>query len=163
MAVDPKGYAGDPAYDGDTLLKSRALVLLESHDLRKAVHRTLDVFAEAAELDRERVQRWVRFHAVQAAFGASATASVSPAVDHDGTGSLTSPTAWQRCSPNTRRASMRRQVRWRKRTRPPLITVRCVDKRRSAGGREPQRIPCPVSQQLGPPGALMHPGEVPEF
>ncbi|MEW2045638.1 aminoglycoside phosphotransferase family protein [Streptomyces sp. NPDC005476] len=68
LAVDPKGYVGDPAYDGGTLLKSRALALLEADDLRKAVHRTLDVFAEAAELDRERVQRWAQFHAVQAAF-----------------------------------------------------------------------------------------------
>ncbi|MFG2222300.1 aminoglycoside phosphotransferase family protein [Streptomyces sp. NPDC048644] len=68
LAVDPKGYAGDPAYDGGTLLKSRALALIEADDLRRAVHRTLDVFAEAAELDRERVRRWAQFHAVQAAF-----------------------------------------------------------------------------------------------
>lgn len=68
LAVDPKGYVGDPAYDGGTLLKSRALTLLEADDLRRAVHRVLDVFAEAAELDRERVLRWAQFHAVQAAF-----------------------------------------------------------------------------------------------
>ncbi|WP_369223196.1 aminoglycoside phosphotransferase family protein [Streptomyces sp. R39] len=68
LVVDPKGYVGDPAYDGGTLLKARALTLLEADDLRKAVHRALDVFAEAAELDRERVQRWAQFHAVQAAF-----------------------------------------------------------------------------------------------
>jgi streptomycin 6-kinase len=68
LAVDPKGYVGDPAYDGGTMLKSRALTLVEADDLRKAVHRVLDVFAEAAELDRERVQRWAQFHAVQAAF-----------------------------------------------------------------------------------------------
>jgi len=68
LAVDPKGYAGDPAYDGGTLLKARALTLLEADDLRTAVHRALDVFAEAAELDRERVRRWAQFHAVQAAF-----------------------------------------------------------------------------------------------
>jgi streptomycin 6-kinase len=42
--------------------------LLEADDLRKAVRRTLDVFAEAAELDRERIRRWAQFHAVQAAF-----------------------------------------------------------------------------------------------
>ncbi|MEV4357828.1 aminoglycoside phosphotransferase family protein [Nonomuraea sp. NPDC049625] len=68
LAVDPKGHAGDPAYDGGTLLKSRALTLLEADDLRKALHRTLDVFAEEAELDRERTRRWAQFHAVQAAF-----------------------------------------------------------------------------------------------
>lgn len=67
LAVDPKGYVGDPAYDGGTLLKSRALTLLEADDLRKAARRVLDVFAEVAELDRERVQRWAQFHAVQAA------------------------------------------------------------------------------------------------
>lgn len=58
------------AYDGGILLKSRALTLLEADDLRKAVHRVLDVFAEAAELDRELAQRWARFHAVQAALSA---------------------------------------------------------------------------------------------
>ncbi|MFJ9213417.1 aminoglycoside phosphotransferase family protein [Streptomyces sp. NPDC102264] len=68
LAVDPKGYAGDPAYDGGTLLKSRALALLAADDLGKAAHRILDIFAEAAELDRARVQRWAQFHAVQAAF-----------------------------------------------------------------------------------------------
>jgi streptomycin 6-kinase len=68
LAVDPKGYVGDPAYDGGTLLKSRALTLLEADDPCKAVHRVLDVFAETAELDRERVRRWAQFHAVQAAF-----------------------------------------------------------------------------------------------
>ncbi|PKV89527.1 aminoglycoside phosphotransferase family protein [Streptomyces sp. TLI_146] len=68
LAVDPKGYAGDPAYDGGTLLKTRAWALLAADDLRKAVHRTLDVFAEAAELDRERTRRWAQLHAVQTAF-----------------------------------------------------------------------------------------------
>lgn len=68
LAVDPKGYAGDPAYDGGTLLKSRGLSLIEADDLPKAVHRVLDVFAEAAEVDRERVRRWSQFHAVQAVF-----------------------------------------------------------------------------------------------
>ncbi|MFJ8794763.1 aminoglycoside phosphotransferase family protein [Streptomyces sp. NPDC102462] len=68
LAVDPKGYAGDPAYDAGTLLKSRAPALLAVDDLSRSVHRILDVFAEAAELDRERVRRWCQLHAVQAAF-----------------------------------------------------------------------------------------------
>ncbi|MFF4445226.1 aminoglycoside phosphotransferase family protein [Streptomyces sp. NPDC001502] len=68
LAVDPKGYVGDPAYDGGTLLKTRALSLLGAEDLGKAVHRTLDLYVEAAELDRERVRRWAQLHAVQAAF-----------------------------------------------------------------------------------------------
>ncbi|MFB7828497.1 aminoglycoside phosphotransferase family protein [Streptomyces hydrogenans] len=68
LAVDPKGYVGDPAYDGGTLLKSHALTLLGSDDLAGAVGRVLDVFAESAELDRERVRRWSQLQAVQAAF-----------------------------------------------------------------------------------------------
>ncbi|MFD0337291.1 aminoglycoside phosphotransferase family protein [Streptomyces sp. NPDC127117] len=68
LAVDPKGHAGDPAYDGGTLLKSQALTLIEASDLRKALFRALHVFAEAAEVDRERARRWAQFHAVQASF-----------------------------------------------------------------------------------------------
>ncbi|WP_329560952.1 aminoglycoside phosphotransferase family protein [Kitasatospora sp. NBC_01266] len=68
LVVDPKGYAGDPAYDGGTLLKARALAFIEAPDRRRAVLRTLDVFTEAAELDRERARRWAQFHAVRAAF-----------------------------------------------------------------------------------------------
>ena len=68
LAVDPKGYAGDPAYDAGTLLKTRVRELAASDRPEKAAHRMLDVFAEAAELDRERVQRWAQFHAVDAAF-----------------------------------------------------------------------------------------------
>lgn len=67
LAVDPKGCVGDPAYDGGALLKSRALRLLDADDLRGAVHRFLGVFADAAELERERVRRWAQLHAVQAA------------------------------------------------------------------------------------------------
>ncbi len=59
---------GDPAYDGGTLIKSRALTLIGADDPRKALHRTLDVFAEAAELDREHARCWAQLHAVQAAF-----------------------------------------------------------------------------------------------
>lgn len=68
LAVDPKGYVGDPAYDGGNLLKTRAPALLGSGDLPRAVDRALDVFTEAAELDRERTRRWAQLHAVQAAF-----------------------------------------------------------------------------------------------
>ncbi|ANP49893.1 aminoglycoside phosphotransferase family protein [Streptomyces griseochromogenes] len=68
LAVDPKGYAGDPAYDGGTLLKAHAVTLVEADDLPKAVQRALDVFAESAELDRERVRRWAQLHVVRAAF-----------------------------------------------------------------------------------------------
>lgn len=68
LAVDPKGYVGDPAYDAGTLLTSRALSLLDVPDLRAAAHRILDIFSESAELDRVRARRWAQFHAVRGAF-----------------------------------------------------------------------------------------------
>ncbi|WP_026416850.1 aminoglycoside phosphotransferase family protein [Actinomadura oligospora] len=70
LAIDPKGLAGDPAYDVGALLKSRALSLLQADDHVRAFDRALDVFAESAELDRDRVHRWAQLHAVQAAFWA---------------------------------------------------------------------------------------------
>lgn len=70
LAVDPKGYAGDRAYDAGALLKALLLRLIGADDLGKALHRAMDVFAEAAELDRGRVQRWAQLHAVQGAFWA---------------------------------------------------------------------------------------------
>jgi streptomycin 6-kinase len=68
LAVDPKGYAGDPAYDAGCLLKTRALTILTTPDPAKGLHRTLDIFSEAADLDRTRVGRWAHLHAVQTAF-----------------------------------------------------------------------------------------------
>ncbi|MEV4972161.1 aminoglycoside phosphotransferase family protein [Streptomyces scopuliridis] len=68
LAVDPKGWAGDPASDCGTLLKSRSVVLVEEGELRTAIRRTLDIFTEASGLDRERARRWAQLSAVQAAF-----------------------------------------------------------------------------------------------
>jgi streptomycin 6-kinase len=103
LAVDPKGYAGDPAYDGGTLLKSRALTLLEADDLHKAVHRwtsspsprnsTVNASSGGPSSMRSRQRS-----------GAAATAFASPAADHGWTGSPNSPTAWRSCSPKARRS-----------------------------------------------------------
>jgi streptomycin 6-kinase len=68
LAVDPKGYAGDPAYDAGILLKTRALTILTTADPAAGLRRSLDIFAGSAELDRERVARWAQLHAVQSAF-----------------------------------------------------------------------------------------------
>ncbi|MFG1628791.1 aminoglycoside phosphotransferase family protein [Kribbella sp. NPDC049227] len=68
LAVDPKGYVGDPAYDGVAFLKPRALALMESDDLMKVLLHELDVFTDAAELELERVRRWAHLQVVQAAF-----------------------------------------------------------------------------------------------
>ncbi|MFE3587560.1 aminoglycoside phosphotransferase family protein [Streptomyces niveus] len=68
LAVDPKGCVGDPAYDAGTLLTSRTPALLDAPDPGKAAHRILDIFGEAAELDRVRARRWAQLRFVQAAF-----------------------------------------------------------------------------------------------
>lgn len=68
LTVDPKGYAGDPAYEIGAFLKARAVTFRGAADLRGAVRRTLDVFAEAAEVDREILQHWAQFHLVRASF-----------------------------------------------------------------------------------------------
>jgi streptomycin 6-kinase len=67
LAVDPKGYAGDPAYDVRMVVAWRPLRVLGPSDLPGALRRGLDIFADAAELEPERVRRWAQFHAVHAA------------------------------------------------------------------------------------------------
>src|SRR5262249_51446789 len=64
LAVDPKGWAGDPAYDCGALIKSRSVALMRQGDLRTSVHRMLDVFTDAAEIDGSRARRWAQLHAV---------------------------------------------------------------------------------------------------
>ncbi|MCJ0874763.1 aminoglycoside phosphotransferase family protein [Streptomyces sp. AP-93] len=67
LAIDPKGYVGDPAFDAITLVRSRFEDLLAADDPKAALLRRLAIFADAAELDSERVRRWVQARAVMAA------------------------------------------------------------------------------------------------
>jgi streptomycin 6-kinase len=71
LAVDPKGYVGDPAYDATTFLRTRAadqLGLFGADDLMKVLQHELELFAETAELDPERIRRWAQLNMVQSAF-----------------------------------------------------------------------------------------------
>ncbi|MEU0096067.1 aminoglycoside phosphotransferase family protein [Kribbella sp. NPDC006257] len=69
LAVDPKGYVGDPAYDAGNLLRVRAVLnFIENDDGVKLAHRFLDIYTEAAEIDREQAQRWSQLLLVQGAF-----------------------------------------------------------------------------------------------
>lgn len=70
LAVDPKGYVGDPAYDAATMLRTRAahLFLLGADDLIGVLRQELELFAAAAELDPERIRQWVLLNLVQSAF-----------------------------------------------------------------------------------------------
>lgn len=72
LAIDPKGYVGDRAFDAGMVVKWMAVRMLEGapepiYD-DAAVSRALDVYAEAAELDRNRVRAWAQVHALQGAY-----------------------------------------------------------------------------------------------
>ncbi len=69
LAIDPKGWVGDPAYDAGRLVGPRARALMTTGgDPVKVLRRELEVFAEAAEVDAERVQRWARLRLVLAVY-----------------------------------------------------------------------------------------------
>jgi streptomycin 6-kinase len=68
MAIDPKGYAGDPAYDAGTVIRSRRFApLLLTSDPKTAVLRGLDLYCDAAGVDRDRARRWAQARAVRSA------------------------------------------------------------------------------------------------
>ncbi|MFD6455324.1 aminoglycoside phosphotransferase family protein [Nocardia sp. NPDC060220] len=68
LAIDPKGYVGDPAYDTITVLRSyRFAPLLFAPDPAAGIRRGLDLFCEAAGIDRDRARRWAQVRAIKAA------------------------------------------------------------------------------------------------
>ncbi|MFD4458827.1 aminoglycoside phosphotransferase family protein [Nocardia sp. NPDC058480] len=68
LAIDPKGYVGDPAYDTITVLRSyRFVPLLFAPDPAAGIRRGLDLYCEAAGIDRARARRWAQVRAVKAA------------------------------------------------------------------------------------------------
>ena len=67
LVVDPKGIAGDRAFDAFRVLVRGADSLLAADNLGAEVRRRLAIFADAAETDRERVVRWAQLDAVKGA------------------------------------------------------------------------------------------------
>lgn len=68
LAIDPKGYVGDRAYDTITVIRSlRFAPLLFAPEPEAGLLRGLDLYCEAADLDRERARRWAQLRAVKAA------------------------------------------------------------------------------------------------
>lgn len=65
--VDPNGLAGDPAYELLPLLRGDWPAVTAEPDVRPAVDRRIAEFAEAAEVDRERVRRWTQARAAESA------------------------------------------------------------------------------------------------
>lgn len=66
-AVDPTGLVGDPAFELLPVLRGDWLAVSGESDPGKAVERRIAEFAEAAEVDRERVRRWTQARAAESA------------------------------------------------------------------------------------------------
>lgn len=64
LVIDPKGFAGDPANDAISVVIGGFQRQLAAEDLCAGLSRRLAIFAEAAELDRNRVVRWAQAHAL---------------------------------------------------------------------------------------------------
>lgn len=67
LAIDPKGYVGDPAYDAIKMLRGHVDHLFGTGNLKAALLRRIHIFSDAAELDRARVRRWSQMRAVMSA------------------------------------------------------------------------------------------------
>ena len=68
LAIDPKGVAGEPAYEVGAFLRNPWPQLLEWPDLRAVLSRRLDVFSEQLGLDRERLRGWAFAQAMLSAW-----------------------------------------------------------------------------------------------
>jgi streptomycin 6-kinase len=67
LVVDPKGLAGDLASDALQVLVRGADSLLAADDLEAELRRRLAIFADAADIDRERAVRWAQLAAATGA------------------------------------------------------------------------------------------------
>jgi streptomycin 6-kinase len=63
LAVDPKGFVGDLAFDALTVLLRSLDSLRKADDLEGELRRRLAIFADAAEIERERAVRWAQARA----------------------------------------------------------------------------------------------------
>ncbi|HEX2175667.1 MAG TPA: aminoglycoside phosphotransferase family protein [Nocardioidaceae bacterium] len=65
LAIDPKGMAGDPAYDVIPAVWNRLELLLAADDPHAAVRRRVDQLCEVAGIDRARAYPWTLARAVE--------------------------------------------------------------------------------------------------
>lgn len=68
LALDPKGVAGEPAYEVGALLRNPMLGILDAPDVRAIMARRVDQLAEALGLDRKRLVGWGVAQAVLSAW-----------------------------------------------------------------------------------------------
>jgi streptomycin 6-kinase len=65
--IDPKGVAGEPAYEVGALLRNPFTIFAEP-DLKRITARRLDILAETLDMDRERLRQWSLAQAVLSAW-----------------------------------------------------------------------------------------------
>ena len=65
--IDPKGIAGEPAYEVGALLRN-PFTLYDQPDLKHITARRLDILAETLDMDRERLRQWSLAQAVLSAW-----------------------------------------------------------------------------------------------
>ena len=65
--IDPKGVAGEPAYEVGALLRN-PFTLFDEPDLKRITARRLDILAETLDMDRERLRQWSLAQAVLSAW-----------------------------------------------------------------------------------------------
>lgn len=70
LAIDPKGVIGEPAFEVGAFLRNPMGRLSREPDPKRILERRADLFAEALELDRQRLLSWGAVSAVLAAWWA---------------------------------------------------------------------------------------------
>jgi streptomycin 6-kinase len=65
LAIDPLGQVGEIAFECLTPLRDRWTELRHLPDPRRGLHRRIEIFADAAEIDVTRALRWTQARAVQ--------------------------------------------------------------------------------------------------
>ena len=68
LAIDPKGVAGEPAYEVGALLRNPDLHILNKAELGQITARRLDILAETLAFDRKRMGQWSLAQAVLSAW-----------------------------------------------------------------------------------------------
>ncbi|MCA9919066.1 MAG: phosphotransferase [Anaerolineales bacterium] len=66
-AIDPKGVAGEPAYEVGALLRN-PFTLYDEPEIKRITARRLDILAETLEMDRKRLRQWSLAQAVLSAW-----------------------------------------------------------------------------------------------
>ncbi len=66
--IDPKGVAGEPAYEVGALLRNPFTTIFDEPHLDRITARRLDILAETLAMDRERLRQWSLAQAVLSAW-----------------------------------------------------------------------------------------------